>query len=290
MVFYTDHGAVMTRDNGDTFRVLPMKQFHPRSCGGGAWDPAPGSQRIITSIGGWSKQRLILSEDNGATWTVVRKERASYRNFIFHPQKPKIVYVGVGRGGLRSDDNGRAWQALAHAPRAMRGANGDILFAARKTGKKPGRLSEYEVLRSTDRGATWQALPGRIEGIVGDLVCDPAPGGRVYAGTTNGVWIFNGKTWRQKNEKHGLTRNHFGKLIFNKLALDPSRPKILYAATRYSWVGRAGGIFRSTDFGETWTNIIGNLGPYLTVWKIVVSPHDGTVFISSDYGTWRLDK
>jgi len=30
------------------------------------------------------------------------------------------------------------------------------------------------------------------------------------------------------------------------------------------------------------------LGPWLTVWGLSVNPHDGTVYIGTDYGTWRL--
>jgi ligand-binding sensor domain-containing protein len=55
-----------------------------------------------------------------------------------------------------------------------------------------------------------------------------------------------------------------------------------------AWRGVARGIFRSTDSGEHWENITYNLGPDLTVWGITVSPHDGTVWLATDYGNWKL--
>ncbi len=122
-----------------------------------------------------------------------------------------------------------------------------------------------------------------------DIDVDPRDADRVYAATAyGGVWIFDGKRWTRRGEKDGLEKDFFGAMIFKRIAVDPVHPNVVYAGQNHSWRGAARGIFRSTDYGRTWRNISGNLGPDLTVWAITVSPHDGTVWLGSDYGNWRL--
>ena len=292
MVFYTDHGAAITHDGGDTFAwVKSLREFHPMSCGQGDWDPVPGSKRILTSVGGWSKRQLILSADAGLTWQVVRAEEAGYHGPAFHPQAPNVLYVGAGASGLRSDDGGQTWNPIAHAPRAICRANGDILFAWRSLGRKEGGLPECEILKSTDRGVTWRALPGRIRGTPRGMTCDPRDGSRLYcAASYTGIWVFADNTWHLRTDEHGLTRDQFDSLLYASLAVDPTHPNIVYAGQMHCWEGRSGGVSRSADYGMTWEDITGNLGPWLTVWGLSVSPHDGTVYVSTDYGTWRLPR
>jgi ligand-binding sensor domain-containing protein len=131
-------------------------------------------------------------------------------------------------------------------------------------------------------------LPGRIVGSLGEIDVDPHNPDRVYAASHRGVWIFDGQHWTVRNDQHGLEKDAFGALNFSTIAVDPTRPNVIYAGQRHSWRGTARGISRSTDRGEHWENITRNLGPDLTVWAITVSPHDGTVWLGTDYGNWKL--
>lgn len=103
-----------------------------------------------------------------------------------------------------------------------------------------------------------------------------------------GIWVFANGKWQLKTDRHGLTRDQFNALQYSTLAIDPARPNILYAGQNHGWRGRSGGVSRSLDYGATWINITRNLGLWLTVWGLSVSPHNGTVYLSTDYGTWRL--
>ncbi len=292
MVFYTDHGAAITRDGGDTFAwIESLREFQPMSCGPGDWDSRPGSKRILTSVGGWSERQLVLSRDGGNTWQILRNEKANYRCARFHPQDPNVLYVSAGDRGLRSDDGGRTWNPIAHAPRTICPGDGDILFTWQRVGGTGTGKNEYEILQSTDRGATWSALPGTIRGTPRALACDPRDATRLYCATSYaGIWVFADDAWRLRTDEHGLTKDQFVALMYATLAVDPTRPNIVYAGQNHCWEGRSGGISRSTDSGMTWEDITGNLGPWLTVWGLSVNPHDGTVFVSTDYGTWRLPR
>ncbi len=125
-------------------------------------------------------------------------------------------------------------------------------------------------------------------GEVNEIECEPQDGVQVYVTFRGGIWVFDGKKWKRKGEKDGLAPDQFGALNFFYIAVDSTHPNIIYAGQNHCWRGIARGIFRSTDYGEHWENITGNLGPELTVWAITVSPYDGTVCLGTDYGNWKL--
>jgi photosystem II stability/assembly factor-like uncharacterized protein len=74
----------------------------------------------------------------------------------------------------------------------------------------------------------------------------------------------------------------------NGLAVEPSNPKVMYAAMR-------DGLFKSVDAGETWKRIGNELKNLATVavnqkkaTEVYVSTVEGTVYVSTDSGLkWR---
>ncbi|OGV90582.1 MAG: hypothetical protein A3K19_24350 [Lentisphaerae bacterium RIFOXYB12_FULL_65_16] len=288
--FFIDHGSVTTTDGGDTFAYVPpprQPDLGAITTAVGACDPTPGSRKLLSAVGGWTQQRICISEDDGKTWTVQKDTAANYVFMAFHPQKPNVVYAGRGGDGLRSRDGGATWQVLPHRIRAMLANNGDVVFASRPVDAK-GWVSEVQ--KSSDQGETWETLPGRITGSLGEIDVDPTDPNRLYAASHTGVWVFDGKGWTVRNDQHGLEKDGFGVLNFRCVVVDPTRPSVVYAGQCHSWRGTARGIFRSVDRGEHWENITRNLGPELTVWAITVSPHDGTVWLGTDYGNWKLSE
>jgi photosystem II stability/assembly factor-like uncharacterized protein len=288
--FFIDHGSALTTDDGDTFVYCPpprQADLGAMTTAVGAYDPTPGSRKLISAVGGWTQQRLCLSEDDGKTWAVQRDMIGNFQFLAFHPQQPNTVYAGRSADSLRSRDGGRTWQTLARPLKAIFLGNGDTVFASRRLDQSGW---ESEVLESTDQGDTWTPLPGRIVGSLGEVDVDPKDPNRLYAASHTGVWVFDGKGWTVRNEQHGLEKDFSGALNFSKLAVDPTRPNVVYAGQMHCWRGTARGIFRSTDSGEHWENVTGNLGPDLTVWAITVSPHDGTVWLGTDYGNWKLTR
>jgi ligand-binding sensor domain-containing protein len=144
------------------------------------------------------------------------------------------------------------------------------------------------MMRSLDQGDTWQPLPGSLWGEFYDVDVHPTNPDRLYAATWSGVWVFDGIGWTIRDEHHGLERDSFGDLVFQSIAVDPTHPEVIYAGQNESWRGVARGIFRSTDGGSSWKNINLNFGHDLTVRGIAVSPHDGTVWLGTDDGNWKL--
>lgn len=198
------------------------------------------------------------------------------------PSDDNIVYVGEGEntmrgnvseglGGVwRSDDAGRTWKNI---------------------GLKDGRHIIRLVIHPRDPNTVWAAVVGHLFG--------PNEERGVYK-TTDG-----GKSWKRVlyvNNQTGAS----------DLVMEPGNPSVLYAGlwrvirTPYSLEsgGEGSGLWKSTDGGDTWTNISAKKGLPKGVWGIVgvaVAPSNpdklyaivenanGGLYYSNDAGeTWSL--
>jgi photosystem II stability/assembly factor-like uncharacterized protein len=227
---------------------------------------------------------LWKSVDGGTTWNPVtdgQVNSASVGAVQVCEANPDVVYIGMGeseiRGNIqqgdgvyRSDDAGKTWRHL--------GLEGSQAFSRIR-------------IHPDDCDVAWAAAWG--------LHSAPSEERGVYK-TTDG-----GKTWRKvlyRDERTGA----------QDLALDPENPHVLYAALweawRKSWGmssgGPGSGLFKSTDGGETWTDITRNPGlPGGVIGKIGVTVSgadsnrlwaqveaaDGGLFRSDDAGaTWEM--
>ncbi len=173
------------------------------------------------------------------------------------------------------------------------------------------------VWKTTDAGKTWSYMGLKETQQIARLRLDPRNHDVAYVAALGHVWGTNpergvfkttdgGKTWKKV-----LFRNDSTGAI--ELQLDPSNPDVLYAALwqvgRTPWMlssgGVGGGIFKSTDAGEHWTEIthnpglpsglIGNVSLAVSpakpnrVWAQIENEPGGGVYRSDDGGaSWTL--
>ncbi|MBI5085000.1 MAG: glycosyl hydrolase [Acidobacteria bacterium] len=241
------------------------------------------------------------------------------------PGQPNTFYFGATGGGVwKSTDAGDTWIPVSDAffktgsvgSIAVADSNPNVVYAGMGEGCIRGNVSHGDgVYRSTDAGKTWTRAgldntrhipririhprdPNTAWAAVLGHIFGPHDDRGVYK-TTDG-----GKTWRKLLFKS----NRAGAI---DLVLDPSNPDILYAAlwdvkrTPYSLEsgGPASGLFKSTDGGETWTDIsasqglpkgpLGRIGIAVSpvnperVWAQIEAA-DGGLYRSDDAGkTWR---
>lgn len=125
--------------------------------------------------------------------------------------------------------------------------------------------------------------PGNVGGRTRGLVADPADvsGNTWFAGSVGGgIWKTTnaGQTWENKTPE-------LPNLATTVLAVAPSNPDVIYAGTGEGFFNidaiSGDGIFKSTDHGETWTQLIGtaNLPGFQNVNRIVVDPENENLLL-----------
>ena len=75
----------------------------------------------------------------------------------------------------------------------------------------------------------------------------------------------------------------------NVIEADPTNPNVVFAPGVYDYAHSAGGVFRSTDGGQTWKNLGWDLHPDFHAFALdpANSPH---VLIGNDGGVWYSDR
>lgn len=182
----------------------------------------------------------------------------------FHPTNDNIFWVGTASGGIwKTTDGGATWvdlpmtqfMSIAISDIAVCPTNPDILYAA--TGDANGSFStagefySVGVIKSTDGGDTWSAT-----GIVSEMenrklytriLVDPDNENVLIVASNSGIQksTDGGDTWQTKSSAG----------YFKDLEFKPDDKNIIYAST-FSNPGGTAAFWRSSDFGETWTQIL----------------------------------
>ncbi|HEV8370053.1 MAG TPA: hypothetical protein VGQ39_19015 [Pyrinomonadaceae bacterium] len=239
--------------------------------------------------------------------------------------QPMVFYYGATGGGVwKTTDGGINWEVVSDGSVFGTGSVGAIalsdsdpntVYVGMGESAIRGNTSHGDgVYKSTDAGKTWKRIGLEDSRTISRIRVHPKNPEIVYVAAQGHVWgpneqrgVFRskdgGKTWERvlyRGDKAGAC----------DLSMDPTNPSVLYAGLwevyRKPWTlesgGPAGGIFKSTDGGDTWTDITRNPGlPKGTVgisgitvspanpdrvWAIVEA-EDGGVFRSENAGrTW----
>ena len=242
------------------------------------------------------------------------------------PSQPNVFYIGaVGGGVWRTDDYGLSWRPVTDgyfetgSIGAIRVADSDpntIYVGTGSDGIRSNVIQGRGVYKSTDGATTWRFLGLKEVGQIGAVVIHPRDPNTVYVAAQGnafkptrdrGVYRTRdgGRTWQKVlfvSDSTGAT----------DLQMAPDNPNEMYAAMwrneRKPWTiisgAREGGIYKSTDGGDTWTKLTNGLpGGLFGKSDLAVSPADPRrvyalieapepqdgLYRSDDRGqTWRL--
>jgi len=240
------------------------------------------------------------------------------------PSQPMTFYMGATGGGVwKTEDGGLTWRNISDGyfktgsigAIAVAESDPNVIYVGTGEACPRGNVSHGDgVYKSTDGGKTWVNVGLRDTRHIARIRIHPQNPDLVYVAALGHVF--------GPNEERGVFRSRDGGKTWEKilyvdektgaidLAMDPTNPRILYAAfwqvLRQPWAlisgGPGSGLYKTTDGGNTWTKltnglpqgILGRIGVAVSparpdrVWAIVEA-EEGGVFRSDDGGrSWRL--
>ena len=239
-------------------------------------------------------------------------------------QKNTFYFGGTGGGVWKTIDGGSNWKNISDkyfggsiGCVAVAPSDNTVLYAGEGESTLRGNVSEgFGIWRSDDAGRNWRNLGLKDTRHIIRIIIHPKNPDIVWVaaighlfGSNQERGIFKstdaGKTWKKVlyvNDQTGCS----------DLVMEPGNPAVLYAGswriqrTPYSLEsgGEGGGIWKSTDGGDTWKNISKNKGLPGGLWGIVgvtvcpsntdrvyalVENPSGGLFVSNDGGdSWTL--
>ncbi len=240
-------------------------------------------------------------------------------------RRPLEYYFGATGGGLwKTTDGGQTWRPVTDGQLksasvgavAVCEANPDVVYIGMGETELRGNIQQGDgVYKSLDGGKTWKHVGLEQTQAIAKI--------RIHPTDCNTVWVAAFGVHSMPNPDRGVFKSTNGGETWRKvlyrddrsgaidLALDPNNPAVMYAslweAWRKSWGmssgGPGSGLFKSTDYGETWTEIsrrpglpqtgvYGKIGVAISPaapWRVyAIMEHDsGGVFRSDDAGaTW----
>ncbi|MGE3342765.1 MAG: hypothetical protein AB7L71_04950 [Vicinamibacterales bacterium] len=311
-----DGQAGAGRSTGDPVSTalgnLRWRSIGPANMGGRvtAVQGVPGNPRVFWIAG--ADGGVWKTTDAGTTFQGVFEDEWSYSvgALALAPSDHNVLWLGAGEGDprnsvgygngvYRSTDGGMTWAHLGldDSERIKRirvhPQNPDVALVC-AMGKEWGDNETRGVFKTTDAGKTWRkVLYINQETGCSDLDMDLSNPRNLYAG----MWTFRRKPWRfdDGGKETALYVSRDMGETWKKITTTPrepmarpgvsvaqSDPRIVYLVTEYP---TAGTLFRSEDYGETWTMVNDdrniNFRPFYYS-DVIADPNDpNTVFVIS---------
>ncbi len=242
-----------------------------------------------------------------------------------HADQPQTFYFGATGGGIwKSVDGGISWMNISDgflkssSVGAIETAPSDpnVIYAGTGESCIRGNISPGDgMYRSADAGKTWKHAGLKETQTIARIAVHPKDPNLVYVAAMGQIFGVNkergiyrsvdgGISWKNvlfKNDKTGAV----------DIQIDPNNPRVLYAAMweayRNPWSmssgGEGSGLYKSTDGGDTWTEItkkpgmpkglVGKIGIAVSpaqagrIW-VSIESENGGIFRSDDGGdTWQ---
>jgi photosystem II stability/assembly factor-like uncharacterized protein/two-component sensor histidine kinase len=241
------------------------------------------------------------------------------------PNQPNLYYFGSTGGGIwKTTNGGRQWENISDGffggsigAITVSKSDQNVIYVGGGEKTVRGNVSSgYGIWKSEDAGKTWKSSGLKNSRHVPRIAVHPTNHNIVYAGVLGNIYkptqergvyksIDGGKTWK----KTLFSNEHAGVV---DLTMDPTNPRVLYASTwrvnRTPYSLNSGGegsaLWKSTDSGETWTELstkkgfpegtLGIIGVTVSpqnsqrIWAIIENKDKGGLYRSEDGGeTWK---
>jgi photosystem II stability/assembly factor-like uncharacterized protein len=208
----------------------------------------------------------ISSEANENEWSVTGPAGGSVKCIEIHPQNWQIIYIGTIQNGIyKTTDAGGIWhhvetpdQLVCMRRIAIHPDAPDTIYATSTAG----------IFKSPDSGIHWTKLypPQGPDNEYEAFLVHPDDPTLLFAGGPLNEWMStnSGQSWSQINVPHlvGVA----------DLAVDPSNTHVIYMVTNTAFYGHV--IYKSTDRGQSWSDIQNNISGVLFGESIAIDPQN----------------
>ncbi|GMT44459.1 MAG: glycosyl hydrolase [bacterium] len=207
----------------------------------------------------------------------------------FSPVDTNTLYVGTASGGVwKTSDLGGHWtplgdfnMSLGVADIVVENNGGDDIVYLGTGDKDHWDTYSIGVLKSIDGGQTWKKTGldwnQNYYGMVYRILKDPGNDNTLYVSTNKGLF---------KTTDGGDTFNRIDAHHFRDIKFQPGSNTVMYGGD--SW----GGIFYSTDAGDSWTQVVDKSGVNAGRVAIAVSADSSNVvyglIVASDNGLFGV--
>lgn len=219
------------------------------------------------------------------------------------PSRPGVFYIGVVNGGVwTTNDYGRTWTPIFdQQPTGSIGAiavslsDPNTIYVGSGEGLHRPDLSVGDgIYKSTDAGKAWTHLGLRDGQQIPQIAIDPRNPNKILVAVAGHPY--------GPNEERGIYRSTDGGKNFRRVLykdentggadvkIDPANPDIAYATLwearegpweNGAWNGTGGGIFKSTDGGQTWKQLTKGLPEGIVQANISISQSSPNRLFSS---------
>jgi photosystem II stability/assembly factor-like uncharacterized protein len=287
IVVGNDGGVAQSSNQGNTFDRhlnMPNTQFYaitidpqnPERLYGGTQDN--GTMRTLTG-----------AEDD---WEYIHGGDGFY--VIVDPTDADVIYAEYQWGYVeKSTDGGYMWDWAMNGIDGNDRTNWCTPFAMDPSDHNTLYYGSHRLYQTTDGADNWTAISGDLTdgddpgsltfGTITTIDVSPVDGQVIYVGTDDAnVWVTTngGGTW---TSIRGTLPNRW----VTRVAADPADSGTVYVThSGYAENDPLPHIHRSTDYGQNWTAIQGNL-PGAPVTDVIVDPVlDSTLYASTDFGVY----
>jgi len=208
--------------------------------------------------------------------------------------QPFTFYIGMVNGGVWKTTNaGRTWTPIFEdqptgsiGTIAVAPSDPNVVYVGSGEGLQRPDLSVGDgIYKSTDAGKTWVHLGLRDGQQIPKIEVDPKNPNRLFVAVLGHPYGPNAERGIFRSVNGGQT---FEKVLFKDentggkdVDIDPSNPDIVYATLwearqgpweNGAWSGTGGGIFKSTDGGNTWKPLTQGLPEPVTQAELAIAP------------------
>lgn len=233
-------------------------------------------------LGGGAQDNGVILTTGSESWNPIFGGDGGW--VVIDPGDPRIIYTESQYANLvKSVDGGKTWVAIQSGIDGPKPWEGVLVMDP-----NDHRRLFYgtdRVLRTTDGAATaWTTVSQTLVGSVTAIAVDPANSSRVFVGTTAGrvYRSDDGGDSQPWAEKTGTLPSR----LISSIAIHGNT--ILVSVSGLSGAASSASVFRSTDAGDTWGDVSGDL-PGVVGNGVVFDPTapDNTWYLATDTGVFR---